>query len=309
MALRALKTDEEARAVPLDQPILIELPGGTIEDEPEDKKTSKVEPSDPDAKRLQEQLEAAQAAQRASDERASKFERDANERIAKAEREAKEAHERTRALEGDVINGGLSAAQSERDAAMNEYIRAGEAGDLKAQAHAQSKIGRAEAKILNLESGAAEIAERKTEPKQEQRQQLDPMAAIDANPNLLPSEKAWLKSHPDSVIDTRRNNELSVGYERAIKKGLVRGSADYLAFLDDFMGYASNNEDRSTSVQAPPSRNERGNDGRPSNRITLTPEERDIAKSLGVSEIDYAKNKVRFEEARRADPEKYSARG
>lgn len=317
MALRALKTDEEAAAIPLDQPILIELPGGVIEDESDDKKpepkarTSKVEPSDPDAKKLQEQLEAAQTAQRTETERAAKIEREANERVARAEREAAEAVKRSQTLEGDVISGGLAAAQADRDAAMQEYIRAGEAGDFKAQAQAQSKIGRAEAKILTFESGAAEIAERKTivpERRAEQvvQQPRDVTEAIDQNAQLLPAEKTWLKAHPDAYLPGPRNNELSVGYERALKQGLVRGTPQYFDYLEDFMGYTKSNDNGSASVQAPPSRNDRGSDGRPTgNRITLTPEQREIAKSLGVSEIEYAKNVIKFEDARRADPDKY----
>ena len=154
MTLRALKTEDELRAVPLDQPVLIELPSGAIEDDEPVIEAKKQEPKpkseptiDPDAKRLQAQLEAAQAAQRAADERA-----------ARAERAAQEAQARTQSLEGDLITGGLAAAQAERDAALNEYVRAGEAGDLRAQALAQSKIGRSEAKILNLEAGAAEVS-------------------------------------------------------------------------------------------------------------------------------------------------------
>lgn len=307
MALRALKTEEEIAGIPLDQPILVELPGGV---EPPEQKQEGT--TDPDAKKLQEQLEATIAAQKASDER----ERIANERAAKAERETVQARKeadterkRTAALEGDVITGGLTAAQNERDAAKAALQTAGEAGDWKAIAEAQSQIGRAEAKILTFESGAAEVAsrkeERQPEPRQEQ-QRVDPIAAIDSNPNLLPAEKEWLKAHPDAVLDGARNNELSVGYTRALKKGLVRGTPAYFAELENFMGYESKTDDGSTQVQAPPSRNERDASGRPSNnRITLSPEEREMAKSMGVSEIDYAKNKVKFEDARRQDPDKY----
>jgi hypothetical protein len=314
--LRALKTDEEIALIPLDQPILVELPGGVIANDPPEQenktgKTSRVEPSDPDAKLLQQQLEAAQAAQQTERDRADKAERDA----AEARRLAQEATTRSQSLEGDIITGGLAAAQNELAAAEAELERAGEAGDFKAMAKAQTRIGRASAQVVSLESGAAEIAERvKTpEPRQEQtRQQApDPMAAIDTNPNLLPAEKVWLKAHPDAVMDQRRNNELGVGYERAIKKGLVRGTPEYLSFLEDFMGYAKSeqrdeNNNGSIDVQAPPSRNERGNDGKvQGNRITLSPEQREIAKSMGVSEIEYARQVANFETARKADPDKY----
>lgn len=316
MSLRALKTDEEIAAVPLGQPILVELPGGVSDLSGDDDAGKKAEPvvEDSGAKALQGQLEAMQAAQRASDARAEKAERDA----AQARREAEEATQRATALEGDVITGGLSAAQAELAAAKRELVRSGESGDFEAQADAQARIGRASAQIVNLEGGAAEVAERieKKPPQVQQhqeRQNPDPIAGIDANPNLFPAEKAWLKAHPDSVTDTKRNNELGVGYERAMKQGLTRGTPDYFAFLEDFMGYAKTssdtNHDGSTSVQAPVSRQERGGDGRPTgNKIQLDPEERMLASNMGISETEYARNKQRMQADMKANPEKYGVR-
>lgn len=309
MALRALKTEEEIANIPLDQEILIELPGGISEEEPE----KKAEQIDPDAKQLQEQLEALKAAQKASEER----ERAAAEKAAKAERdaaqarkEAEDARKRQNDLEGDIISGGLSAAQGERDAAKAAFKTAFEAGDANAMAEAQSRIGRAEAKILTFESGAAEVAERKerkVEPQQTVQRQVDPMAAIDTNPNLLPAEKEWLKAHPDAVVDTGRNNELSVGYNRAMQQKLVRGSPAYFAYLEEFMGYKQpETNERDTSVQAPVTRQERDVNGRPSsNRVTLTPEEREMARNMGLSETQYAAGKVKLATKRAEDPDKY----
>lgn len=310
MALRALKTEEEIAGIPLDQEILVELPSATVPDEePEVTETKKTE-IDPAAKSLQDQLEELK---RQSSERTAKAEREAAEAKRQLAEREREFATRTQALEGDIINGGLAAAQNERDAAIAEYVRAGEAGDLRAQALAQSKIGRAEAKILSLESGAAEIAERKAAPAQQEvrqaPQQVDPIAAIDANPQLLPAEKDWLKAHPDAVLDQRRNNELSVAYERAIKKDLVRGTPAYFSYLEEFMGYRQPSTDNSsgdTIVQAPPSRNERGGDGRPSgNTIRLSAEQREIARNLGITDIEYAKQVAAFDSARKADPDRF----
>lgn len=310
MAPRALKTEEEIAAIPLDQEILVELPGGVVDDigktDPIEK--TKTEPTD-GAKILQEQLEASQRDQQAQRLRADKAEQEA----AEARRTAAEATKRTAALEGDVITGGLAAAQAEVTSAKLALQNAGEAGDFKAMADASDRIGRAAAKVLNFEAGAAEIAERpKVEARQEQtRQVTDPMQAVDANPNLLPAEKEWLKAHPDAIVDGKRNTELGVGYERAMKKGLVRGTPAYFAELEQFMGYktASNDtedNDGSRDVSAPVTRSERGGDGKvTNNRITLSPEEREIAKSMGVSDIEYAKSKQNFEAARKADPDKY----
>lgn len=320
MAQRALKTDEEISAIPLDQEILIELPGGTDEGDGGAAEKPGKTPIDTGAKTLQEQLEAMQASQKASDDRAVRAEREAAEarRItADRERELNETRTRAASLEGDVINGGLSAAQAELAAAESELERAGESGDYKAMAKAQSRIGRASAQIVSFEAGAAEIAERpKPEARQEQARQapVDPIAGIETNPNLFPAEKEWLKAHPDAVTDTKRNNELGVGYERAIAKGLVRGTPAYFGFLEEFMGYKTpdtNTDEGSRDVSAPVSRAERGGDGKPSipNRITLSPEQREIAKSMGVTDIEYARQVQAFDAAKKADPDKYSARG
>lgn len=320
MALRALKTDEEIAAIPLDQPILVELPGGVIDDidDTDDKggkveKTGKTETVDNGAKVLQEQLEASQRAQESERARADKAEREA----ADARKAAAEANKRTTTLETDVITGGLAAAQADVKSAKAAYKTAFEAGDADAMADAQERIGRGAAKVLNYEAGAAEIAERKEIPevRQEQTRQItDPIQAVDSNPNLFPAEKEWLKSHPDAITDTKRNNELGVGYERALKKGLVRGTPDYFAFLNEFMGYekpATNDDDNQgrIDVSAPVTRTERDTSGKPSsNRVTLSPEQREMAKNLGVSELDYAKNLVKFQAAQKADPEKYGNR-
>jgi hypothetical protein len=300
MALRALKTEEEIAGIPLDQEILVELPGANTADELVVEKKAEIDPA---AQTLQDQLEALK---RESADRLAKTEREANERIAKAEREASELRTRSQSLEGDIINGGLAAAQSERDSAKAALKAAGEAGDWAAIADAQSKIGRAEAKILSFESGAAEIAERKeVKPVEQTRQVIDPVTAMQANPNLLPVEKEWLGKHQDALVGAR-NNELSVGYERAMKQGLHRGSAEYFSFLEDFMGYKK--PDGDISVQAPPSRQERDGSGRPANNnvVRLTSEEREFAKNMGVTELEYAKNKQLFEAAKKADPDKYS---
>lgn len=329
MALRALKTEEELAAIPLNQEVLIELPTGVIPEdegdggigaEPEKKAAPPKTETEDDtpAEVLRKQLEDLKAADKAKDERLAQIQRDAEEARRQAhqtETELRQARTASVTQEEANIQSTLQAAQDAMAAAEAELERAGENGDFKAMAKAQAKIGRVAADIRNLEIAAADVAQRKEEESkrpepQKPTQQVDPMAAIDANPNLLPAEKDWLKAHPDSILDKKRNNELGVGYERAVAKGLVRGTPQYFAYLEEFMGYAKpagdTTTDRETQVQAPPSRQERGGDGRPSpNRITLTPEQRELARSLGISDIEYAKQVARFDEARKADPDKY----
>lgn len=309
VALRALKTDEEIAGIPLDQTILIELPGAVIEEEPREKpgKVKQDEPVD-GAKVLQEQLEAAQRAQAASDARAEKAEREA----AEARRLAAEATKRSTALEGDVITGGLSAAQAERDAAKLAFEQAGEAGNFKEMANAQDRIARAAARILNFEAGAAEIAERpKPEARQEQilQQPRNWEESVRSNTGLLRAEQDWMIKNKTAFDDPDFGKKLDFAYAGAQKGGVVRGSQAYFDYIERATGLVADDRDDnhgSGNVQAPPSRGERDTSGRQTNnRITLSPEERDLAKSMGVSDIEYARSKQNFETARKADPDKY----
>lgn len=312
MVNRAFKTDEEIAGIPLDQEIMIELPDGvSIEtDKPAEKKTA---PSDPDAKTLQEQLEALQATQRADRERADRAESEVTEtrRIASlAAREAQEARQRSAALEGDIITGGLSAAQGERDAAKQSLQQAGEMGDWKAIADAQSRISRAEAKILAFESGAAEVAERR-EARPEQREQPRQQSwaeSVRSNQALMSSEREWMLRNEGSFKDPDFARKIDFAYQGAIQKGVVRGSPEYFDHIERATGLKQPTGDEGNiSMQAPPSRSERSVDGSSSsNRVTLTPDERDMCKNMGISEIEYARQKVRMGVEMKNDPAKYN---
>lgn len=317
MAQRALKTDEEIAGVPLGQPIVIELPGGTVDEEPPgepEKPAGKVKSEEPvdGAKVLQGQLEASQRAQQAERDRADKAERDA----AEARRLVVEAEKRSTALEGDVITGGLATAQAELAAAEAELERAGEAGDFKAMAKAQSRIGRASAHVVHYEAGAAEIAERpKHEARQEQvlQQPRSWEDGVRSNAGLLRTEQDWMIKNKTSFDDPEFGKKLDFAYAGAQKAGVVRGSQAYFDYIERATGLVADNggNDRdnnqgSRDVQAPPSRQERGGDGRPSeSTVTLNPEERAMAKSLGIAEREYAIGKQELARRKKADPDKY----
>lgn len=311
--LKALRKDEDLAAVPLDQPVLVDLEpaDSVVVAEPEEEKPEpekKVE-EDKGISVLKEQMKALEEATRKANDRALAAEREAE----KARKERQDAIVSQTKTEEDAIQSGLAAAQSEQAAAKAALKAAFEAGDPEAMAEAQVRLGRSAADIKEFERSAAYLAERKEAPVEQPRQAYqapqDIHAAIDANPQFLPTEREWLKKHPEALIDASRNKELEVAYIKATRKGLSRGSADYFKFLETEMGYAppetpTSEEDVMTA--APVTRNERGSDGRPTNgRIMLTPEQREIAKNMGVSDIEYARQVAAFEAARKADPERF----
>lgn len=326
--LRPLKTDEDLAAIPLDQPVLVELPSAMAAFEGDggndnaDHKGKKPDTDDDGAKRLQSDLEALKAQSAADRLRADNADRDRAEAIrvaADREEENKRLRERSVADEDALISNSLRGAQAERDAAKTEFKRAAESGDFEAQADAQSKMSRAEAKILHFESGAADLAERKETAKNTPEPRREPVrtdfaANVQANNNLMQSEKDWMIRNKDAFSDPDFNKKLDNAYLGAMNQaGLVRGTPEYFDFIEVKSGLKkpdqrqdNNDDERDVSVSAPPSRNERGGDGRPTDsKIHLDGEERKLARSLGVTDTEYAREKQRLEVARRADPEKY----
>lgn len=317
--LKPLKDPEELSAVPLSEPVMVELEVAKTGQE-EAPETEKPVQQDDGVKTLQDQLEAAKRATQAAQEQAErerKARTEAERTAAERTREVEQARSRAADTESDMIDSGLASAQRDMDAAKAAVRTAFEAGDPAALAEAQAKVGRAAADIRDFERAAAELADRKERSKQEepprQERQLSPEEAIDANPGLMPAERTWLKEHMDAVLDQARNNELGVAYNRATKKGLVRGSPEYFKFIDEFMGYAkpaqSENEDESI-VSAPVSRENRTPSGQVSgSRIILTPEQREFARTMGLSDVQYAQQVRALQQDKKANPDKYGMRG
>lgn len=328
--LRPIKDEKQLAQIPVTEPVLVELePPATGADiisstEPEDKKVEKKlnghDDVDPAVKSLKDQLEAQKEANRLSDERVQKAEQERREALRKAEeaeRKAKEAQTQSVESERDLIQNSLSSAQSEQAALKGAYAQALEAGNFAAAADIQDKMGRTSAKILHLESAAAHMDRRAEEAKKQperREQQVDASTLIENNNQLLPGEKDWLKKHPELVLDARRNQELGVGYDRAQRQGLIRGTPEYFAFLDDFMGFKKaevkrdeESEDDIT-VSAPVTR-EGGSmtEGNKSsdNRIVLTPEQREFARTMGISEVEYARQQLKLKQDKKENPERY----
>lgn len=327
--LKPIKDEKELAAVPLNEPVLVELEpaaSGVLaeaasEDDRAPLRVERDEPTD-GPKALKAQLEASKEAERLANAGRDDAERRAREATAEADR-LKTAGADT---EKELLTSSLASAQADEAAAQAEFERAFDAGDAKAMGAAQAKIGRAAAKVVNFEGAVAQFDEDvAAEPERKERPepQVDIITAIDRDPKLMPKERDWLKEHSETLTDPKLNRELSVGYDRALAAGHKRGSEGYFQFLDQFMGYAKprsddtaddeiddTNIERGSHMSAPVVRENRTLGGRPppSNRVTLSPAEREMARSMGLSDVQYAKGKVQLAVNKEADPEKYMVR-
>src|SRR6266576_1122832 len=333
--IRPLRTKEEIAAVPQGESVTISLePEGTIildkeaddaaikaREEAEAKSKVQIkpqrEPVDDATDDLKKQLEDLR---KANEEGQRRFQEEvqarqaAEQRVREREQEASRSQIRAEDAEYDAILNAIGAAESEAEAAQRDISFATEASDSKAVGEASRRLARAEGRLAQLEDGklaierakttqAARAKEHQEQPAQQQRPTVDQY--IDQLPNLLPSQRDWLKEHPETLTDTRKNMRLQSAHVEAEDAGLRPGTKKYFAFIEQRLGYAEpeeedddvNDDDRpTTTVSAPPSRSATNpGTGRSSTtRITLTPEEREVARLSGIDELTYAREKQKM---------------
>lgn len=320
--LKPIADEKELAAVPLDEPVLVELepaaPVAENDDEvvkPALKVVPRDEPEDGAAK-LEKQLRASEEATARERERNAALERERDE----ARQEAARLRTTTADTEKELLNNSLAGAQAAQAAAKAQFKVAFDAGDPEAMAEANALIARAATDIRNYEGAVAnfETDAEIVEPVRQQRQQeVSIESAIDRDPKLLGPERDWLKSHTEVLTDPKANRKLGVAYDEALEQGLKRGTPAYFEFLDKRLGYAEaeadgdNRTERASIVAAPVSRDNRssttGQKLTPS-QVRLTPEQREMAMLTGVTDIEYARGLVQMENDKRANPEKYATR-
>lgn len=314
--LRPLSKPEDLAQIPVNEPVLVELPAGmdqydgaeqALESAPEQETQA-----DPGVDQLREQLKQAEAAREEDRKRIQKATEDAaRERQARlaAEEKAKRAEEQDRKNTKEFFGTAIDGAKAERDAAKIAFQSAFTNGDAAAMADAQDRIANANARLVQLESAKHDY-DAAPEPQRIEPQpvQQDVMSKIESDPNLLPKEKDWIKLHPEAVLDAARNQELGVAYNRAMREGLQRGTDAYFEYIDKFMGYAKpahQSREENTNVAAPVTREAPDGQNRPG-QVRLSPEQRELARSMGLTDTQYALGVLKLQNEKKDNPERYA---
>lgn len=151
----------------------------------------------------------------------------------------------------------------------------------------------------------------------EPQQPADPIEAVLANSPLPDKAKAWLRAHPEYLTDQEKNaalqyhhwqarreaEEFSDGYYSAMER-LLGLRQQNVAPPRQFNGQAAPAKPAQTRVamSAPVSRDTPSySTGRPtSSPVQLTPEEHELARTLGLSPQQYREGKERMQREKAA---------
>jgi hypothetical protein len=333
---RVARNAEQAAKIPIEQPIQIEIPpeGEVIvhPDKPNQQSTGQqpVPPSTPplaphiqiDTKQDDSEVTSLKAQldqlKRTSEDNA----RRAQEAAAREEALRRQFEDQGRNFqtavnqrgraEFDAISNGIMAAQAEVDAATQEMGVYGDAQDWGGMAKAQSRLARAQTRMVQLEDAKANFEARLEQIKQQppQQQQFgDPVENhIAAMTGVNNAQKEWLRAHPETISDPEKNSYLRAAHYKSQRENISAGSPEYFKFIEEQLGYRQSAASEPETdelppqvVAAPPSREAPSATGRTTpTRVTLTAEERQIAAASGISEIEYARNKLKLMEMKRA---------
>lgn len=258
----------------------------------------------------------------------------ANAELMRRDREREEQLTREQSGREDAeYNSVLTAIAAEQGSlakAKADYAAAAGAGDWEAAAEAQDAMTAARTQLLDLERGKQSFESRRAEPPAQKTPPAPaPAAPLDfeqkvSSLGVPDNAKSWLRQHPELVNDAAKNEELGAAHLYLTKaKKIEPFSQAYFDALDNEFGFKAapsaaapqpepqpqpQPQRRSIPMTAPVSRDVPTASGQrqPSSKVTLTAEERQIARTSFTApdmtneqkELAYARNKQKLQQMR-----------
>lgn len=315
---------KEPEAAPeTDDQIMVEIGDATVPADTdvqiETSDAATDEPQNDPVQALTEQLEASKQAQELDRAARIQAEQRADEALRFAQdrdMRARQAYDASQDAQYSTLQNALQAAQTERDAARARAKAAKETGDYDAEIEAHEILGRASYEIKQYEVSIAQLGEQRRQEAEwaeqqrrnpqpqgqpQQQRQFSPQeiaASIDADQNLLPTEKSLLKQYPQWRTDPKMQRRLQTAYDITIDRQQARGTSAYIDTIKEIMGVKTEQRQVGAGgVSAPVSRDAPTISGKQvhPNRVVLTKADQEIASALG---IDLSKKEEREAYAR-----------
>lgn len=253
---------------------------------------------------LQKQVESERTLRLAAESRANES--------AKAEARARGERQETQV---DFVKGAIARVTGEGDALEAKYAEHAAAGDWLAAGKVQRQMGKNEAELLQLENGLRRL---EAEPKPVPRAADDPVEAIAST--LSPKSAAWVRAHPDFIHDVGKNKRMLAAHNMALADGHPVDSPGYFKAIETLLGVTSaaetpredpapnltTGDDAVTEAAkpkggrtgaapaAPPSRSGAGPGNKPG-RVTLTPQQVEMAAHMGMTNEEYARQVIELQ--------------
>lgn len=284
-----VEVELEATETPQEQPEL-EL---EITDKPE-KVEAAPSGTDKAIADLRKQLEAERAARYEAENRA----RQSSNSAAQAENDKHQANLH-------LVNGAIEAMTRESEILKADLANAMANGDHELVANLTQAMSDASTKLNQLRLGKESLENQAPQPVQQMPRTVDPVE--DFASRLSPRSADWVRAHPQCVTDPRLMQKMIAAHNIAVADGIPADSDEYFEFVEDTLKMSSRRAEpvaeaepvmsaasapvqrRSSPAATPVSRSGNGTGTSP-NRATLTREQAEMAKMMGMTPAEYHRN-------------------
>jgi hypothetical protein len=249
-------------------------------------------------KKLKKKLEEEQRARK-----------DAEERALRAQQQAYSAYNEVEDTNLHLVSTAIETVKRDNDILKAQYSEAMSSGEFDRAAEIQESMASNVAKLQQLESGRAAM---QTRPKVAPPVASDPVEQFASQ--LSPRSAEWIRKNPQCVTDQRLMQKMVAAHNLAVADGFQPDTDDYFGFIEDTLRLNRRQprqieaEDDSplssaskpVSRQAPPPAAPANRNGSTrSNVVTLTPAEAQAARDFGMTDQEYALNKLALQKAGR----------
>lgn len=240
---------------------------------------------------LKKKLDAERQARIEAERRAS----EAKKEVHTAKNEAKDANYQ-------LIVNAIDTLKERSETFKNSYAEAMSVGDFQKAASIQEALAINAAQLADLKKGEKAMKEQQEKDK---AQKAEPVAPPTGNladrlaETVSPRSASWLKSHRDTINNEKMVRKMFRAHEDAVDDGIEPDSDEYFGFIEQRLGLAREAEDTSVlseaaapaprkTPQPPPAPVSRSNAR--NNVIRLSRDQVEMAKMMGMTEADYARN-------------------
>ena len=264
-----------------------------ITEKPEPVET-KAQDTDRAISDLKKQLETERTARYEAENRARQSQNTAN----KAETDVHQANLH-------LVNGAIESMTRETEILKANLANAMSNGDHSEAANIQYAMSETASKLNQLRLGKESLENQPKQRVQPMERRMDPVEEFASQ--LSPRSADWVRSHPQCVTDPRLMQKMIAAHNIATADGIPADSDEYFDFVEDtlkmsarrvevaqdaepVMSTASAPTQRRASPAATPVSRSGNGTGTPTNRATLTREQADMAKMMGMTPAEYHKN-------------------
>ena len=208
-----------------------------------------------------------------------------------------------------LVNNAIDTIKRDSSILKNQYKEAMSVGDYDRVAEIQEVLSGNAVKLSQLESGKQAMESRPQQAQPQPHLWVDPIENIAAQ--VTPASADWLRRNKDHLGNKKTIDRMFRAHEDAIDDGIIADTRQYFEFIEGRLGLrkavevqeesalsgASAPTQRRVAPPSAPVTRSGTASGTRTNIVRLSGEEREMASMMGMTEKEYAQNKLALQKS------------